>query len=281
MNLRRLLLPLAGLAMASPALAGDSRLMTLPYNADEVVRVDGRAGIQATIAFGDDEQIENVAVGDSGSWQITPNKRADALFVKPLAANARTNMTVLTDKRTYFFDLVASPSARPVYMLRFAHKDQKPATAIAASGAGTPPLTEAESAALAGAAPSGLAPVDPASLNFAWRRKGDERLQPARVYDDGQSTYLQLADRQTMPAILIRNEKGEEGPVNFAVRDDTIVIDAVPGLIVLRQGKAMALLENTRPAQPRTLPAAPPSLPMPNDAPAVAIAAPPSPEGKP
>jgi hypothetical protein len=39
-------------------------------------------------------------------WQITPNRRASLLFVKPLPGAHRTNMTVVTDKRTYLFDLV-------------------------------------------------------------------------------------------------------------------------------------------------------------------------------
>ena len=45
----------------------------------------------------------------------------------------------------------------------------------------------------------------------------------------------------------MRNEKGEEGPVNFAVRGDTLVIDGVPPVLVLRSGKASATLHNLRP----------------------------------
>lgn len=254
--------PLLALCLASaalptsPAHAGDARLVTRSYNANEVVRIEGHLSVQAAISFGEGELIENVAVGDSAAWQITPNKRADVLFVKPLAGNARTNMTVLTSKRTYFFDLVASAGAKPVYMLRFAYADEKP-KAVATANA-TPPLSEAESAVLTGDA--GAAPVDPATLNFAWTMQGAERLLPARIYDDGLSTYLQLGARQTTPAILIRDEKGAEGPVNFAVRGDTIVIDAVPGLIVLRSGKAMATLRNARPTPARAAPTAPPAV---------------------
>ena len=97
---------LASTAHAAPP--HDPRLASRLYRPDEVVRVDGRMGVQASIVFADDEHIENVAVGDSESWQITPNKRANLLFVKPLAANARTNMTVVTDQHTYFFDLIAA-----------------------------------------------------------------------------------------------------------------------------------------------------------------------------
>ena len=90
------------------------------------------------------------------------------------------------------------------------------------------------------------APADAAVLNFAWERRGDTALMPARIYDDGEATYLTWSAQKSVPAILIRNDAGEEGPVNYAVRGDTIVIDAVPGLIILRAGKDSATLKNLR-----------------------------------
>lgn len=246
--IRSLFLAAAVLA-AAPASARDARLVTHRYNADEVVRIEGRAGVQATIAFAEDEHIENVAIGDSNSWQITPNKRANLLFVKPLAARARTNLTVVTDRNRYYFDLIAAPGSSALYVLRFTYPDApKPAAASLANAA----MTEEEAQALQ--AKPVPAPADPATLNFAWVTKGDSRLIPARIYDDGTFTYLAWAAGTPIPAFLERNAKGEEGPVNFAVRGDVIVIDGVPGEIVLRSGKNNALLSNKGPArQPRPL----------------------------
>lgn len=231
-----LLLPLV---LATPAQA-DERLVRHLYSDNEVVRIDGRAGVQATIAFGQNESIENVAVGDSSTWQITPNKRADLLFVKPLEGSARTNMTVVTNRHTYFFDLVASPKSRPLYMLKFTYKD---APAPAAAPVAVAALDPAE-AALA----KGAVPVDPAAINYAWKKTGAAKLMPARVYDDGDAVYLTWAAKAEVPAILIQNEKGEEGPVNYTVQGDTIILPDVPAKIILRSGKASALLENARPA---------------------------------
>jgi type IV secretion system protein VirB9 len=266
----------AALLLAPAAAHADERLVSRVYDASDVVRINGRLGVQATIGFGEKEAIENVAVGDAESWQITPNKRADLLFVKPLSANARTNMTVVTDKHTYFFDLVASPKANPVYMLRFSYKDE-PKTAPAAGVV----LTDAERQVLTG--DLAAAPTDPALLNFSWARKGDADLLPARVYDDGDSTYLLWGAKQQLPAILVTNEKGQEGPVNYAVRGSTIVIDEVPGRILLRIGKKLATLQNQRPAatplpSPAPAPApapveAVPARAMPASAPVAAVAA--------
>lgn len=247
-------------AMPATLLAADSRLVERAYNESEVVRITGRPGVQATIAFADSETIENVAVGDSAAWQITPNKRANLLFVKPLEASARTNMTVVTSRRTYFFDLVAQAKASPVYMLRFTYKDEPAADAPAA-----PPVEPAR-------------PADPARLNFAWKRAGDARVLPARVYDDGASTYLVFAEKAEVPAILVRDEQGNEGPVNYAVREGTIVIGDTPGVILLRSGKAKGWLQNQNPA-PAPAPASvspPASRPVSASAPAAATPAAPA-----
>ncbi len=244
MNIRLTFTAAAVLASVSaPAFASaDPRLSTHRFNPDEVVRIDGRTGIQAAIAFDDAEHIENVAIGDSNAWQITPNKRANMLFVKPLAAAARTNMTVITDRHTYYFDLVASAQARPLYVLRFSYPEEArvagPATEAALNG---------EEAALA----AGTAPTDPATLNFAWSRKGKAALLPARVYDDGASVYVSWAAGSPVPAILITDSSGAEGPVNYAVRGDVIVIEGVPGHIVLRRGKEVAMLDRAAAPAPR------------------------------
>ncbi len=240
------------LAAATPAHARDARLATRLFNPDEVVQIEGRIGIQASIAFAEDEHIENVAIGDSTSWQVTPNKRTNLLFVKPLAARARTNMTVVTDRRTYFFDLVAGQGGNPLYVLRFKYPAE-PKTDLLPKLAGGQALTSDEAKAIE-AGPADR-PVDPALLNFAWRTQGKTNLLPARIYDDGTSTYLTWASDRALPAIQVRDEKGTEGPVNFAVRGDVIVVDGVPGVIILRSGREMATLVNKGPLRkPADLP---------------------------
>lgn len=239
-------LPLAAamlaLAIAVPAAASDARLVSRHYNPDEVVRINGRVGVQASIAFDENEHIENVAIGDSASWQVTPNKRANLLFVKPLSPRAHTNMTVVTDRRTYFFDLVTSATAEPLYVLRFTYPvEPKPSGAGMAAG-----LTADETASV-----TTELPVDPADLNFAWKPSGKSNLLPSRVYDDGNATYLTWAAGRSVPAMLVRNDKGDEGPVNYAVRGDVIIVEGVPKLILLRSGRDAATLENTgAPRQP-------------------------------
>ena len=242
--IRASVIALALAAVASPALADDPRLVEQLYDPAKVVKIEGRTNVQATIAFAEDEHIENVAIGDSQSWQVTPNKRANLLFVKPLSPTAATNMTVVTDRHTYLFDLVASPRAKPLYVLRFSYPEAPEAKQVQMASA------EAPNAVELAAATDPLAVVDPAELNFAWVPKGDSKLVPARTYDDGESTFLAWPAGEPVPAILVKDYEGTEGPVNFTVRGDVVVVDGVPREIVLRSGKDSATLTNTGPIRP-------------------------------
>jgi len=240
---------LAAPAFTAPAHA-DPRLVDRLYDASQVVRVEGRANVQTTIQFGDNERIENVAIGDSSKWQVTPNKRADLLFVKPLADRASTNMTVVTDKRTYLFDLVASPAHRnPLYVLAFDYppepEDDLEVQQANADGALTGPVPVEVAAAA-----DPYAVLDPAALNFAWGNEGSRALLPERIFDDGAATFLAWPLDTPLPAILVRNEEGTEGPINFAVRGDVIVVDGVPREIILRSGDEIATLVNEGPVRP-------------------------------
>jgi len=238
------------LAMATltttPAMADDPRLVELEYDPAQVVRINGKARVQATIMFAEDEVIENVAIGDSQSWQVTPNKRANLLFVKPLADNAVTNLTVVTSQRTYLFDLVASPRNRPVYVMSFRYPELEAAKAAAAELEARRQANASEMAA----ATDPFAVLDPADLNFAWDKRGDASLHPVRAFDDGRATFLSWPTDRAVPAILITDSEGTEGPVNFTVRGETIVVQAVPRQIVLRHGEESALLINNGPVRP-------------------------------
>ncbi|RKF23571.1 type VI secretion protein [Altericroceibacterium spongiae] len=231
------------LSFASPA-AADPRLIDHLYNPDEVVRIQGHLNVQATIKFNEDEHIENVAIGDSNAWQVTPNKRANLLFVKPIEANAMTNMTVVTDQHTYFFDLDAAGKGTPVYVLAFSYpKEVEPAPK------GPPIPSEKASPVEMAAATDPYAVIDPQDINRKWAGSGDEKLLPVEAYDDGDSTFLTWPVGRPVPAILVKDHEGTEGPVNFAVRGDVIVVDGVPREIILRSGPNTATLINNGPVR--------------------------------
>nr|WP_137676592.1 TrbG/VirB9 family P-type conjugative transfer protein [Parerythrobacter lutipelagi] len=243
-------LALAALVLlAAPAMANDPRLVERLYDPNTVVRIEGQTKVQATIKFGENEQIENVAIGDSTAWQVTPNKRANLLFVKPLSPSAATNMTVITNRRTYLFDLVASPRAKPLYVLTFTYAEEPEEPEMAGV------VRETASSIELAAATDPYAVVDPAELNFQWEREGVRQLLPSQAYDNGAATFLTWPSGQPVPAILVKDEAGTEGPVNFVVRGDLIVVEGVPREIILRSGEDSATLTNTGPIRSVRTPA--------------------------
>lgn len=236
---------LASATLATPAIAQqDPRLVERLYDPAQVVRIEGRTNVQTTIRFGEGERIENVAIGNSATWQVTPSRSANLLFVKPLEPRAATNMTVVTNRFTYLFDLVANPNNRtPLYILTFSYPQellpQEETTVLASSDPAARP-----NALEMAAANDDLAVLDPADLNFDWSRTGAPSLLPQEVYDNGEATFLTWPEGRSMPAILLMDHEGNEGPVNYAVRGDVIVLDLVPGEIILRSGNDEARLIN-------------------------------------
>ena len=239
---------LAVLGCTAASAAADSRIRSLAYDPDRIVQVLGRTGIQSTIQFDGDERIQNVAVGDSSKWQVTPNHGATLLFVKPLAPRVRTNMTVVTDRRTYMFDLVAGDrSTTPVYALKFSYPNDKRVEAS------VKPAEQPVTTNTAAVQQSATATAE--KLHFDWQSKGERKLIPSRVFDDGTAVYLSWNRETPLPAILTMSEDRREGPVNYRMSGDYIVISPIPQNMVLRYEKRVALLWTTRRVAPP--PAAP------------------------
>ena len=106
----------------------DNRIKTYIYNPNEVYLLVLHFGFQSHIEFAKSEEIQTITLGDSYAWKITP--LANRLFIKPLEKNIRTNMTIITNKRTYQFDIVAKEledgeEKDLVYVIRFYYPKKK------------------------------------------------------------------------------------------------------------------------------------------------------------
>ena len=214
------------------AAAADPRVHSVMFTPDAVVRFQAKPGYQSSIRFGADERIENVAVGDSASWQVTPNKRGNYLFIKPLVAGARSNLMVITDQRTYLFDLEAVRSAQPVYSLSFDYP------AYPAPGSVRPPEpVPVPDSKLAAAAAQ---PSDPVKLNFGWKSSGAKSLRPARVFDDNRAVYLSWPENIPLPAVLVPAPDGKESPTSYRMENGFIVVEGLPRQIIIRRGRDVA-----------------------------------------
>jgi type IV secretion system protein VirB9 len=207
------------------AVTGDPRIQTIDYAPDQVVQLRAASGYQVTIELGSDERIESVAVGDSVAWQATANRRGNLLFVKPVQSGVTTNMTVVTDVRTYVFDLVPlfGPSSDMAYTLRFRY----PAAAA-------------------------MVEIDTATATPGrYRVTGERALRPSRISDDGRHTYIEWPADSSLPAVYALDARGQEMLVNGNMRDDLFVIDSVVPRLVFRIDDHVARAQRVALATPR------------------------------
>jgi len=110
------------------ALTTDSRIKTYIYSPNEVYLLVLHYGFQSNIEFSKGETVDTITLGDSYLWKITPI--GNKLFIKPMEKNIRTNMTIITNKRTYQFDIVAKELLEGddkdlVYVVRFQYPKKR------------------------------------------------------------------------------------------------------------------------------------------------------------
>lgn len=210
-------------AQTPSPLGTDQRIRQVMFNPDQVYEVTSTFGFQTAIEFSPQETVQVTSIGDSIGWQVVPS--GNKLFLKPVANDAVTNMTVVTDKRTYYFNLIALRSealGSLTYLIRFNYPE-------------APPIY------------SGLSrgPKNPDDLNFNYKVKQDKKMAPVIAFDDGEFTYLQFKDLKELPAIFMVGPDGKEALANFRIKGPYVIIERIGAEFVLRNGKATTRLFNT------------------------------------
>jgi type IV secretion system protein VirB9 len=223
----------AGLLAPNLLAAGaDNRLRSVVYSGDEVYRLHGYAGYQIDLEFEPGEGFVGLGAGDVEALGFVAQD--NHLFIKPKAINVRTNLTVLTTRRSYHFDYVATaappdPEQRDViYVLRFLYPRPVVPESVAAPSA---------DAALAQAPATRVHHVD-------YWYCGRTTLQPLSAWDDGVHTHLQFNPRTELPALFVRNDDGSESLINFNVEHGEVVIHRVARQFMVRRGKLTGCIIN-------------------------------------
>ena len=223
------LIPASVIAAKAPhALITDDRVKQVPYDPNQVYEVVGTSGYQTSIEFASDETVKVVSLGDSIAWQTVPYQ--NRLFIKPVEPNAATNLTVITDKRTYYIKLTSSKArTTQTFLVRFIYPNSN---ANGYAGAGR---SEAHTS-------NG---IDPAKLNIDYGVSGDRTAIPLnRTFDDGQFTYF-LFDRDAeIPSFYTVGPDGTESAVSPRREGQYMVVKRTASLFTLRNGNAHLCVQN-------------------------------------
>lgn len=208
----------------------DTRIQRLLFKPNTVVKLQGCVNFETMIRLNVDEHVNNIGVGDASQWQVMPNKRGDILFIKPLVQGAHSNMSVVTDKRIYNFEMSSDSSQSDMlYELQFEYATDS-----------VPPPGEKTGDEI-----SSVKALPPSSIrNVAYTYSGSVDLVPLRVFDDGKSTFMHWADGVAAPAIYALGADGSESLINYAQRGDYLMIEQVARAFVLRRGQLKTILYN-------------------------------------
>ena len=101
----------SALALDTPTVSKlDRRLYTTAYEENQVYPIYAVNGLVTSIVFAEDEKVDVHTSGFSTAWEFAA--RGNHFFLKPRAKEGSTNLVVVTNKRTYHFDLRLGGTAR-------------------------------------------------------------------------------------------------------------------------------------------------------------------------
>lgn len=216
----------------------DHRVRTIIYQTDQVYKYTGHYHYQSSIEFGTDERIQTISMGDSTAWMLNPS--GFRLFLKPIEQDATTNMTIITNKRTYLFELHARETddiddKDMVFIMRFIYPDGNSGGGRAGSGDTITKYLDS--------VPS--PENDPGAYNLNYSIAGTDVIAPVRIFDDGQFTYFQFRNKNAdLPAFYMADDEGNEALINFRTRGDYIVVERVAKKFTLRHGNLIVCVFN-------------------------------------
>lgn len=223
--------------VANSAYANDPRIRTEIYNKSSVYNVHTQIGRASLIQLEDGESLEIspsslLGIGDAEAWNL--GVRGNNIVLKPTQKMPQTNVIVVTNKRTYSFELLATAKdSMPTYILRFLYPDTEASKAAA----------EAKRVQITAAARAEKTVIN---TDYFWR--GDnELLKPTAAYDDGRFTRLVYDHSGELPVFFKVLPDGTEALLNSNIDPEhkqTVVLHEVIRTVRARLGNQVIEIIN-------------------------------------
>lgn len=218
----------------------DNRVQFYDYNANQVFVVNTQAGLSTLIQLEPDEVIEGnntgLGMGDAEAWSLAV--KGNNIFLKPAQALPDTNMVIVTNKRSYAFQLTTSAPSRVSYIVRFNYP-KKPTNER---------VIKAQPSTLlqVGFDDFGQKLLISEHINLQYYKKGDDTIMPDNAWDDGKFTYLRYPNAKELPVAYVLHDNGNEQLTNVHIFDETMVIHGVYKTLRLRAGQDVGDIANAR-----------------------------------
>ncbi len=216
-------------------LGSERKFRAYIYNPNDVYRYVGHYTYQGFIEFEADETVSTISMGDPTLWLF--QNLGNRLFLKPVGEdNSETNMTVITSKRVYHFELMAKEAKGIndkdlVFVAKFVYPDEKDKNIVE-----FPKIAASDEPDMR----------DLSIYNFNYQYTGEPTIAPLKVFDNGEFTYFQFSKKNAeIPAIFTVDSAGFESLVNFRSVGSYIIVERVSAQFTLRSGDDIVCVYNS------------------------------------
>ncbi len=227
----------------------DTRIKTFVYSPNEIFQVKFKVGYQSIIELQEGEDVELITFGDRGSWEPTVLGRR--IFLKVSDTGVKTNMTIITDKRTYLLEISSNDDdddndAKITYILRFFYPDiivDIPPTTAKLAKIALNKYVASSTRSNKTMAEGIVANVGSVNTNYTYAGNGKSIL-PQMVFDNGSKTYFKFADANNIPLISAVTNDYQEVPLRVRKSGEYVYVDTTERQLTLRQGKELICIFN-------------------------------------
>lgn len=232
-------------AELKPTYGNDNRIQYFNYSPDDVFVINTKIGRSSLIQFEDGEIINDdggLGMGEAQAWSL--GVKANNIFFKPKQQMPDTNMIVVTNKRTYAFELKTADT-NITYVARFKYPEPE-LKGVSEQGRKPTQLyiraTDNE---------KGEKVFIDSRINVHYFKKGDIKIAPTNMWDDNLFTYLKYDNADDLPTVYKLMPDGSETLVNTHTKDNVLVVHEVTQTLRLRLGRSVVDLHNAN-KQPTT-----------------------------
>ncbi len=230
------LMPLVSEASQQPRFLGtEKKFRSYVYNPNDVYLYLGHYTYQGFIEFEAGETISTISMGDPSLWMF--EHLGNRLFLKPVGEdNSETNMTVITNKKIYHFELMAKEAKGIndkdlIFVAKFVYPDEKDKNIVEFPKADKSDEPDMH---------------DLSIYNFSYQYTGEPSIAPLKVFDNGEFTYFQFPKKSAeIPAIFTVDAAGFESLVNFRSAGQYIIVERVAPQFTLRSGADIVCVYNS------------------------------------
>lgn len=208
-------------------------IQVYPFTAGALYRLYAAPEQVTDIALQPGETLDSVSAGDTVRWVVgdtTSGSGAEKLvhvLVKPFAPGQRTNLVIMTDRRSYHLQLESTDRTAMAAISWTYPQDELVALRRQND--------EAEAAAPV------AADVALEDLHFRYAVTGDTPpWRPLRAFDDGRKVYIEFPgriDQGEAPPLFVLGPKGDAQLVNYRVRSNYYIVDRLFAAAELRLGQ--------------------------------------------